>query len=47
MVAVQRTRLKSAREVLKGFGRRNVVVDRTIPECFVLGLSTRKVRTKI
>jgi transposase-like protein len=43
VVAVQRTRLKSAREVLKGFGRRSVVVDRMILECFVLGLSTRKV----
>lgn len=43
VVAVQRTRLKSAREVLKGFGRRSAVVDRMILECFVLGLSTRKV----
>jgi putative transposase len=43
VVAVQRTRLTSAREVLKGFGRRSAVVDRMILECFVLGLSTRKV----
>ena len=43
VVAVQRTRLKSAREVLRGFGRRSTVVDRMILECFVLGLSTRKV----
>lgn len=42
-VAVQRTRLTSAREVLQGFGRRSAVVDRMILECFVLGLSTRKV----
>jgi len=43
VVAVQRTRLKSAREVLRCFGRRSAVVDRMILECFVLGLSTRKV----
>lgn len=43
VVAVQRTRLTSAREVLKGFGRRSAVVDQMILECFVLGLSTRKV----
>ena len=43
VVAVHRTRLKSAREVLKSFGRRSAVVDRMILECFVLGLSTRKV----
>jgi len=43
VVAVQRTRLKSARAVLQCFGRRSAVVDRMILECFVLGLSTRKV----
>jgi transposase-like protein len=43
VVAVQRTRLRSAQEVLKTFGRRSAVVDRMILECFVLGLSTRKV----
>jgi transposase-like protein len=42
VVAVQRTRLKSAREVLRSFGRRSAVVDRMILECFVLGLSTRR-----
>ncbi len=43
VVAVQRTRLRSAQEVLKSFGRRSATVDRMILECFVLGLSTRKV----
>jgi putative transposase len=46
-IAVQRTRLTSAREVLKCFGRRSAVVDRMILECFVLGLSTRKVGTAL
>lgn len=43
VLAVPRTRKMSAAGLLEQFGRRPRSVDRMILECFVLGLSTRKV----
>lgn len=40
---IPRTRIFSARSILKRFARRTVSIERTILMCFLLGLSTRKV----
>ena len=42
-LAVPRTRQFAPRAVLRAYARRPAPVDRMIPACFVLGLSTRKI----
>ena len=42
-LAVKRTRTASAVEIPKAYARRPAHVDRAIPDCFLLGASTRKV----